>query len=392
MQAVIIGGGHAGGAAALALARRPEVAAVTLIGAEDVPPHERPSLSKGYLAGAEGTPTWLADPWPRTVDLRLGEDVVEIDRANRTVRTRRGASIGYDRLFLAMGARCRRLGGVDGERVSVLRTIADADGLRPKLRAGTRLLVVGGGVIGLEAASTARALGAEVAVIEAAPRVMARNAPPDVAARISSLHASHGVRILTGCRIDGVETLGGITAHLSGGTVLEADHLLVGIGVTPDTSLAEDAGLACARGVKVDDAFRTSDPAIFAIGDLAEGPGGCRETWANAQESAERAVAAALGEDLLPHKAPSFWTDQYGVSFHFVGDPLGTDEVVERTGGDVRLYFKDGHLSGGVTIDQPRELAALRRLFDNAAPITVEDARDEDVALRSLTRRTRAPA
>lgn len=392
MRAVILGGGHAGGAAALALAGRHGVSSVTVIGEEMHPPYERPSLSKGFLAGDEPQPTWLADSWPEGVILRLGTRAERVDRKIQAVTTSIGEVIEYDILFLAMGARCRTLEGIDGEHVSVLRSIEDAERLREHLSSGKHLLVIGGGVIGLEAAATGRALGAEVTVLEAAPRIMARNAPEDVARKISALHKERGVRIFTNCAAEKVETRKGVTVELSGGETLVADHLLVGIGVIPNMELAQKAGLECGRGVRVDNDFRTSDPAIFAIGDVAEGPQGCRETWANAQESAERAVCAALGDDLPMAKAPYFWTDQHGVSFQFAGCPLDADQAIERVAGDVRLYFKNGRLVAGATVDQPREMAALRKLLDKGISVTPDEAQNEQTTLRSLTRRATAPA
>ncbi|MEO1657733.1 MAG: FAD-dependent oxidoreductase [Pseudomonadota bacterium] len=392
MRAVIIGGGHAGGAAALALSAGEEVTSIAVIGAESVAPYERPSLSKDYLSGETTSPTWLKEAWPETVALHTDERAVGIDRAKREVTTGTGATFVYDRLILAMGARCRTLPGVSGECVLHLRTIEDADQLRQRLTTGCRLVVVGGGVIGLEVAATARMLGAEVTVLETEPRVMSRNAPADIAERIRLLHQERGVRIVTDCRIKSLNTSYGVEVALASGEVLHADNLLVGIGVLPNKELAAEAGLACRRGVLVDGEFRTSDPAVFAVGDLAEGPIGCVETWANAQESAERAVAAALGEALPPPKAPYFWTDQYDVSFQFAGETLNTDQVVMREGGDVRLHFNDERLVGGVTIDQPREMAVIRRLLDKGIVVAPADVRDPAVSLKSLVRRTSAPA
>lgn len=387
---VIIGAGHAGGFTAMALRELGFSGPLTLVGDETEAPYERPTLSKEFLSGADSSPIYLADEtrWAELgVTLKLGVSAVAIDRERKVVSLSDGTVEPYGKLVLATGGRVRRLDTPEHPRIHHLRTVEDARALALSARPDARAVVVGGGVIGLETASTLVDLGLSVIVLEAGDRLLGRNVPTDAAGWLASAHARVGVEIRLGRSVERVEErVDGLTVHLNDGTAVEADLMVVGIGIIPCAELAETAGLPTGGGVLVDADYRSlGDPDVFAIGDLAarvfgEEPAPRRmETWAHAQTSARAAALAILGLPAEAEPPPWFWTAQCGHMLQIVGDPALGTEVVAR-GEGVRLYLRDGVLMGAACLDQARDFAALKRLVGKA--LSPERAADPAVDLR----------
>lgn len=345
---VIVGAGQAGFEAAAALREAGHDGAITLVGAEPHAPYERPPLSKQFLApdadpGPDSVALRPAEFYQRQgIDLVLGAAVTGIDRGRRTVVTSAGERLRYSRLILATGSTPRRLDvpGAGHPDVMALRTLADASALRDRLAAAyLRLVVIGAGFIGLEVAAAARAAGHEVTVVEALDRVIARAVSVPVSRYLTALHRDRGVKILFERRVEAIDADvdGALSAvRLAGGETILADLVVVGIGVTPDTALAEEAGLAVADGIVVDEYLRTEDPWIHAIGDCVRFPsphtdGPVRlESVQNAVDQA-RCVADYIrrgAAQATPYEAvPWFWSDQYSDKLQIAGITAGHDRV-----------------------------------------------------------------
>lgn len=351
---VIVGGGQAGRWLALTLRADGYTGRIVWFGAEAHKPYDRPPLSKAALKG-DATLAQLAliaDDKFAALDVqwRPGESVMAIDRAARTVRSSNGELVHYDALFLANGGRARLLPGMlPHPRLLALRTWEDAQALKQQIAAARRVLVLGGGWIGLEVAASARLLGREVTVLEAAPRLCIRTVPPCVSDHLRALHESHGVELRLGAAVSGVvPDAEGVTVQMSGGETLRGDLLVIGIGLVANDELAAAAGMATGNGVLTDAHGRTDDAAIFAVGDVANAlrEDGQRlriESWENAQRQAVAAAKAALG---LPHDPqaegpPWFWSDQYDDNLQVLGLPAESHRVVERSepARRQRLYF-----------------------------------------------------
>lgn len=380
MNIVIIGAGQAAASLAARLRALGHAGAITLLGDEPAPPYQRPPLSKGYLLGRMGlerlvlrAPEWWAQ---NGITLRLGERAVAIRRDARRVLTDRGA-LDYDMLALTTGARPRRLDPAIGGAlagVHVLRDLADADALRPALEKGRRLVVIGGGYVGLEAAAVGRDLGLEVTLVEAAPRILGRVAAAETADMIRALHRAHGVTIIEGvgiARITGAARADGVL--LADGRHLPADLVICGIGVLPETGLAAAAGLVIADGIATDAQGRTSDPAIWAAGDcasLATPEGRLRlESVGNAIDMAEAVAANMLGagRDYVPR--PWFWSDQFDARLQIAGLGRGHDLVVTRPGGADGIggsvwYFRGGRLIAVDALNDARAYMTGKRLIE----------------------------
>jgi 3-phenylpropionate/trans-cinnamate dioxygenase ferredoxin reductase subunit len=399
---VIVGGGQAGGWAAKTLRAEGYGGRIVLVGDEPHPPHERPPLSKAVLAGSAGPDVCHLFKPDAFAELALecepGERALAIDRAAHTVLTDRNRRLHYDRLILTTGSRVRKLAlpGADLPGVFYLRTIADALALRDRLTTDARLLVVGGGWIGLEAAATARKRGAFVTVLEAADRLCARAAPPELSEFLLRLHAAHGVEVRLGAGLESLRSGqgGGIVASLADGTELGAAAVLFGVGIVPNVELARDAGLEVRNGIVVDDQGRTSDPDIFAAGDVTDQPGarlGRRvrlESWQNAQDQAIVAAKAALGRDARHDPLPWFWSDQYETNIQILGLPERWPEAVRR--GDPAsanfslFYLRDGAIEAVVSVNAPRDLRAARRLIEQRKQVRAADLADPAVNLQKL--------
>lgn len=379
MNIVILGAGQAAASMAAKLRASGHQGAITVIGDEPLPPYQRPPLSKAYLLGQMDQdrltlrgPEWWAE---NDVTLRLDEPATGIDRARQVVVTGKG-EYPYDALALTLGASPRRLPAAMGGHlpgVHVVRSIADIDGLQPALTPGRRLVVIGGGYIGLEAAAVARKLGLEVTLVEAAPRILGRVAAPETAAMIRDLHAAHGVQIIEGtgiARICGPEAASGV--DLADGRHLPADLVICGIGITPETALAEASGLTIENGIATDARGRCSDPAIWAAGDCASfpGPDGRMrlESVGNAIDMAEAVAANMLGagQDYLPR--PWFWSDQFDAKLQIAGLNAGYDQVVTRPGAGDHAgsvwYYRAGRLIAVDALNDARAYMIGKRLIE----------------------------
>lgn len=340
---VIVGAGQAGRWLALTLREQGFTGRLVWFGDEPHPPYERPPLSKAVLQGDVGVAQLALLNDTQRAALRaqehFGERIVAIDRTRRVVRSERGSEFGYDTLFLAHGGQARMLGGLAPHpRVATLRTHADALGLKRALAETQRLIVIGGGWIGLEVAASARKLGRQVTVLEAAPRLCIRTVPPCVSAHLLALHREHGVDVRLGDGVARVEPGdAAVRVTLASGAVVEGDFLVVGVGLVPNDRLAADAGLATGNGVLTDACGRTEDPHVFAVGDVANAlrADGTRlriESWENAQRQAVAAAKAALGvaHDPQADGPPWFWSDQYDDNLQLLGLPNEAQRVVER--------------------------------------------------------------
>ena len=379
MDIVIVGAGQAAASMAARLRAKGHEGAITVIGGETVAPYQRPPLSKAYLLGQMGLDRLLlrgADWWAeQRVALRLGEWVTAIDHAGHAVVTDKGR-VPYDALALTLGAAPRHLpaamgGDLDG--VHVVRDLGDVDALAPQMQAGRRLIVIGGGYIGLEAAAVARKLGLEVTLIEAAPRILGRVAAPQTADMIRDLHRHHGVTILEDtaiARLTGQDRVDGV--QLADGRHLPADLVVAGIGVTPRTDLAEAAGLHLDNGIAADELGRSSDPAIWTAGDCASFPhagGRIRlESVGNAIDMAECVADNMLGAGRVYQARPWFWSDQFDAKLQIAGLGTGYDRIVTRPGdgahGGSVWYYAGGRLIAVDALNDARAYMIGKRLIE----------------------------
>jgi 3-phenylpropionate/trans-cinnamate dioxygenase ferredoxin reductase subunit len=398
-RVVIAGAGHAGGTAAALLRQLGHDGPITLIGQESTPPYQRPPLSKAYLEGAADIGGLQLKPEAfyaeRGIELRLGEVVDDVDPDAQVVSLKGGADLAYDVLILATGSTNRPLdiaGARPGELLE-LRSIADADRLRAALAPGRRLLIIGGGYVGLETAASATRLGAEVAILELAPRVLARAASEEMSAALQRIHRERGVDILTGAQVTRLErsSSGQISAaRLSDGRSLPCDRVLVGVGAAPCCDLARAARLDCEGGVLVDEDARTSDPNIYALGDMTVRPlphyaGRKRrlESVPNAMEQARQAAAAILGLPRPLPEVPWFWSDQYELKLQMAGLPIDADEKVVRgspaEGRFAVFYLKGDCVRAVEALNCPAEFMAGRRLIQ--AGLNVDRVRLADMGV-----------
>lgn len=384
-KVVIVGAGQAGGEAAARLRAAGFVGEITLIGEEPAPPYQRPPLSKKYLAGELPLDRVLLKPREAYeelgVSLLTGRKVGWIDRPNKKVRLDGAQELTYDWLILATGSRARRLpvAGADLPGVHVLRTIADVDAIRPSFTPGAQLAVIGAGYIGLEVAAIARSLGLDVTIIETALRPLARVAGEALAGFFLDEHTRQGVRFALGAQaavIKGDDRARAV--GLSNGAEVRADCVIAGIGIVPETSLAETAGLTVKDGVVTDAATRTSDPSIFAIGDCARRPLahyggqlGRLESVHNALEGAKLAAAAIAGTAPPALEAPWFWSDQYDLKLQIAGLFSGHDSVVVR--GDISarrfavFYLLGDRLLAVDAVNSPAEFLGGKQLIQRHA-------------------------
>ncbi|MDH4441760.1 MAG: FAD-dependent oxidoreductase [Rhizobium sp.] len=378
---VIIGAGQAGFALAAKLRSLKDDRPITIIGSEPCLPYQRPPLSKKYLLGemdfdrlAFRAETWYAE---NEVEIRLSTPVEAIDRAQKVVRLFDGSVVPYNNLVLATGATPRRLPasiGGDLTGVVTVRDKADADALAGEMKAGRRLLIIGGGYIGLEAAAVARKLGLDVTLIEMADRILARVAARETADAMRAIHQAEGVAIRESTGLTRLIGLDGRVkgAELSDGTVLDVDLVIVGIGVLPNDLLASEAGIETMNGILVDAHGRTSDPEIFAVGDCAvqdwHGERVRLESVQNAVDQAE-AVASVLAGGEEPYRPkPWFWSDQYEVKLQIAGFNLGYDETLTRPGareGSLSVwYFRQGHLIAVDAINDAKAYVTGKKLLE----------------------------
>lgn len=402
-HAVVVGGGHAGGTAVGLLRQYGWTGPITLVGDEPIAPYQRPPLSKARLKGKAGAGLLFLRPKSFYVEsgiqLHLSERVVAVDRGaggsifgGGELSLASGGRIAYDRLILALGSRPRRatMPGLELNGVLQLRTAADADRLKAALTPGSRLVIIGGGFIGLEVAASAIALGCQVTVIELQPRLLARVAHEALSKFVHDYHRGKGVEFKLAAGVKAIEGVGeGVTSvRLADGSQVGCDVVLLGIGAVPNQELAKDAGIECSDGVIVDLSARTSDPAIYAIGDCTRRPlpqyGETMwrlESVPNALEQAKQAAADLCGVKPPICETPWFWSDQYDLKLQIAGLALNADKTVVRGAPDITpfaVFHLDGHdrLMAVEAINAPAEFMAARQLIgakERVDPVRLAD-------------------
>lgn len=398
---VVVGGGQAAASLVAKLRTLGYEGAVTLISEEPVPPYQRPPLSKAYLLGEMTEERLYLRPAgfyaDQNIDLGLSTRADAIDPAAKTV-TVGAEAFSYDQLALCTGSVPRRLPariGGDLGGVYEVRTLADVDRMAPEFTEGNRVLVIGGGYIGLEAAAVASKLGLEVTLVEMADRILQRVAAPATSDYFRDLHTAHGVRILEGVGLDHLEGNGRVhAAHLTDGSTLEIDFAIVGVGIEPAAGLAEAAGLAIENGIRTDSQGRTSDPSIWAAGDCASLPyrgGRIRlESVQNAIDQAEVIAANMLGAATEYVPKPWFWSDQYDVKLQIAGLNTGYDRVVtrmgEKTGSVSHWYYRGAELLAVDAMNDARNYMIGKRLIEAGKSPTPEVVGDPDTDMKALLR------
>ena len=401
-KVLIIGAGHAGGSVAAFLRQYGHEGPIILAGEEDAPPYQRPPLSKAWLKGEADLEALLLRPLSfyceQNIDFRPSTVAVAIDPEAKTVAFHDGSSETYDLLVLATGSTARKLPVPGGDHPDLLelRTLKDAERLKAVLGPGRRLAVVGGGYVGLEAAASARALGAQAIVIERAPRVLARVASEALSAFFTQQHRARGVEILTGAEVIAVAR-DGVT--LADGAVVPADAVLIGVGALACDGLPRSAGLRCDDGVVVDDQARTSDPAIFAVGDMTRRPipalgpvhAGRRhrlESVPNALEQAKQAAAAIVGRPGPAAEVPWFWSDQYEYKLQIAGLPFDADRQVVRgdpgAGGFAVFHLAGDRVVCVEAVNAPPEFMAGKQLIAKTTPVSVEKLGDPAISMKAV--------
>jgi NADPH-dependent 2,4-dienoyl-CoA reductase/sulfur reductase-like enzyme/nitrite reductase/ring-hydroxylating ferredoxin subunit len=365
---VIIGGGAAGLACANELRSRGFGGSITILSADADPPCDRPNLSKDYLAGS-APEEWLwlrGDDWysANRIDLRLASEVTAIDLAERMVRTKNGGDFPFDRLLISTGSEPNRLNyeGFDRPNVFTLRSVGDARAIAKQAAAGARAVVVGASFIALEAAAALRQRGVEVDIVSVEEVPLERVFGAEIGRHLQALHESKGVRFHLSSVVEGFD---GRALLLAGGERVDADFVLVGIGVRPRTSVAEQAGLAVANGVLVDAHLQTSHPGIYAAGDIAAYPDPFTgepiriEHWVTAERQGQVAAANMLGARERFDAVPFFWTEQFGKTIRYVGRASGWNAVTLEgefdDGSLIARYFADGTHCATATIGRDRE-------------------------------------
>ena len=401
---VIVGASLAGAKAAETLREEGFEGAIVLIGTEEQYPYERPPLSKGYLLGKDGRESIfpLADGWyaEHDVDLRRGVTVASIDRAGHRVTLEDGQFVPYDRLLITTGASPRRLNipGADLDGVRYLRTVGDSERLAAALRGGGQVVIAGAGWIGLETAAAAREYGCEVTVVEPESGVLRRALGPELGEVFENLHRSHGVTFRFGEGLSEVTGSGGAVsgAVTSSGAELPADAVIIAVGVLPNVGLAADARLDVDNGIVVDEALRTSDPDIFAAGDVANAFNtllGRRirvEHWGNALAGGPLAARSMLGRDVTYDWVPYFFSDQYDLGMETAGlpDPGTYDEVVYRGDKDslefISFWLADRVVVAGMNVNVWDVNEDIQALIRSGQTVDPDRLADPDVPLTDL--------
>ncbi len=399
---VILGAGHAGGTLAALLRQYGHAGPVTLIGDEPYPPYQRPPLSKAWLKGEADADSLALKPLAfyaeAGVDFRPNTRATHIDRTRKRVELFEGAPVAYDHLVIATGARAIALPveGADLDGVLFLRTADDAEQLKAALGPGRRLAIVGGGYIGLEAAASARALGAHPIVIEREARLLARVACEPLSTFFQSYHEARGVAFHLGATVSGfIGEAGKVTGvRLADGRTISCDVALVGVGAAPNDELASVAGLVCARGVAVDLEARTSDPDIFAIGDVSYRPLPLYgrdmrlESVPNALEQAKQVAAAICGRPAPAPEVPWFWSDQFDLKLQIAGLPFDSDRLVLR--GDPSaarfaiFHMKGDQLQAVEAVNAPPEFMAGKQLIASRRAVSIARLADVTVSMKQV--------
>ena len=372
---VIAGAGQAGGRAAEALRAFGFRGSITMIGEEPHPPYERPQLSKAMLQTPDTPVAYIkkARDWNEALGVRLetGAAAVDCDADRRIVSTADGHSFPFDRLLLATGTRPRRLAALEKAPLEVqyLRNVEDAFRFRRHIEMRSHIVIVGGGVIGLEAACAAAKNGCRVTVIESEARLLARAFPNLISNLVADRHRNHGVEFVFGATVTGSTSS---SVQLSNGADIAADLVLVGIGVIPSSDLADRLGLPTAGGIAVDACGRTAAPDVFCAGDAALQWSRCHarsirvETWANAQNQAIAVAGNMVGEIKEYNDPPWFWTDQYDLNIQVAGDMRDADHITRGDSSSATfsiIAMRGAEIVGALSVNATKEMALLRRII-----------------------------
>jgi 3-phenylpropionate/trans-cinnamate dioxygenase ferredoxin reductase subunit len=396
---VIVGAGQAGCTIALELRKLGYSGGICLIGMETHLPYQRPPLSKAYLSGEADIQKLLLITERRMQDANIDfireTQVLKIHRDKKTLTIADGRSLAYDRLALTTGGICRTLPlhGSDGENVFSLRNLNDADQIRNHWEPGAKLVIIGGGFIGLEVAAKAVSAGLRVTVIEGLPQILSRVTIPKVSKFFESIHRAAGVNLITSGKIEKLVGAPRVThVRLEDGTMIESDFILVGIGLLPNIDLAKSAGIECQDGILVDQFTRTSDPAIVAAGDCTNHPSAYAkrrlrlESVQNAVDQARIAAATLCGQAKPYNTVPWFWSDQYDIKLQVAGLSTGHDEWVLRGNPEGRsfsvFYLQSGRLIAADSINRMQDHMLARRLIADGAKLDSQILADESVSIK----------
>ena len=397
---IIAGAGHAGGQTAICLRQAGYDSRVILCGDEPAPPYQRPPLSKKYLSGELARERVFLRPESfyagNDIELRLGSAVRAIDLQGKTAVLDGGESIEFTDFVIATGSRPRRLEipGSELDSVFYLRSLNDSDAIRDALVPGRRLAVVGGGYIGLEIAATAKGMGLEVTVIEAADRLLGRVTAPEMSAYYARAHRARGVDVRLSAGVVAFNGEGTVEGVDCGSETIPADVVVIGIGIVPDVRLAESAGLRHDDGILVDERCRTSAAHVYAVGDCTRHPNTVLkrelrlESVHNAMEQARTAAANIAGTPATYAQVPWFWSDQFDLKLQMVGISLGYDTLVQRGSMDADdfavFYLADGALIAVDAVNRPREFMACRKLMAERPRIDPRKLADESIPMKDM--------
>ena len=399
---LIIGAGQAASQAANSLRQMGFEGTIRIFGNEGQPPYQRPPLSKAYMLGqmpAERLYFKAAEQWEKdNIDLKINEEIISIDAANKNIKSKNGNQYDYDKLIIATGSKVRHL-PVEGAQlngVHYLKTIQDSDDLGNELDNGKNLVIIGAGYIGLEVAACAQKKGLNVTIIEAAPRILARVASPELSQFYENVHESAGVNILTQSgvtKINGTQKVESVT--LSDGTNIDADVVLIGIGIIPNDEIAKVAGIVCNNGIDVDENAKTSNSDIYACGDCANrmvdlyGQRMRLESVHNAIEQAKLAAANIMGQNAPKLDIPWFWSDQYDLKLQIAGLAIGATKTIIRGDMAARKFAlfhlnDENRILAIDAINSPPEFLVGKNLIAARAKIAPDILQDTNISVKEL--------
>ena len=400
---VIVGAGIAGNAAAETLRKQGFEGEVHLVGAEPHRPYDRPPLSKEFLSGSKEQDKLFFKPEDfyaeHSIQLHLGTEATALDPTSKTLTLADGASLRFDKLLLATGSRVRTLPipGSELEGIHYLRTIDDSQAIAQSMNSASRVVIVGAGFIGSEVAAVCKTAGIEVTVLEIQPQPMAHILGEEMGAIYANLHTSRGIDLRLQEGISGIRGSSRAEQIITDqGNAIDCDFVVIGVGIAPDTALAESAGLEVDRGILVDEHCQTSHPDIYAAGDVANWfhPGlGHRlrvEHWDNALNQGAAAAKSMLGAPEPYSPTLYFWSDQYDLNIQYLGHATEWDEIAVRGNPDeekfTAFYLKDGSVHGALVVNNFRDIRPTRTLIGQKTPITAASLSDESTNLKQLAR------
>lgn len=395
---VIIGAGQASAVAAATLRKEKYTGTIRILGDESQAAYDRPPLSKYYLAGEMELPKLLIRPAEfyadNDIDLHTNTRVASIDAEAKQVVTATDEVFDYDKLVIATGSRARRLNlsGSDLEGIFYLRTLDDVDLIRQAMGSGKKLCVIGGGYVGLEVAAVASVAGLDVTVIETQDRILQRVTTPEMSDYYHNLHVERGVNIMLNKAVTGFDGTGSVSKVLCGDNTVDADLVIIGVGIVPNIEIAENAGIDCDNGILVDDHGQTSNPDIYAAGDCTNHPNrllGRRlrlESVPNAIEQARVACINLLGGDLEYASIPWFWSDQYELKLQMVGFSSDGEESVVRgdksTNSFAVFHLRDGCVVAVDAVNSSKAFMLGKRLYGKSVDAAL--LADESIELKSF--------